>query len=262
MKYSFDIIGSKEKSIAIVEIREEGLDEKRIAHEIMENHKNVVSVLKKTSERKDVIRKRDYELITGDPNTEVIHKESNCRFKLDITKTYFSNREVTERARIAEMTQPNEDVLVMFGGIAPYPIVIAKHQKEVNKIISIEINPDAHEYAKENVKLSKLEDKVFPVLGNVEEKCEEFFGKFDRVIMPLPHEAVNFLNVAIKSLKPKGGIIHLYIIEQETEVEEKIKELMGKINSKSYDIRKVLPYSPRSYKYCVDIKLGAGFQEA
>ena len=50
---SFDIIGSREKTVAIVEISDELIEkEKEIAKEIMKRHKNVKSVLKKVSERK------------------------------------------------------------------------------------------------------------------------------------------------------------------------------------------------------------------
>jgi tRNA (guanine37-N1)-methyltransferase len=253
MRYSFDIIGSKEKAIAIIEIRDD-VDEKQAAEEIMKKHKNIATVLKKTSERKGVMRKREYEFILGDKNTEVIHRESGCRFKLDITKTYFSNREVTERQRIADMVKPGENVLVMFGGIGPFAIVIAKRQKEVEKVVSIEINPKAHEYAKENVKLNKLEGKVIPILGDVNKKCNEFFYEMDRVIMPLPHEAINYLNLAKRCLKEKGGVIDLYIIEDEDKIEERAKKIAEKIDAKSYKTKKVLPYSPGSNKYCIDIK--------
>ncbi|OGI15970.1 hypothetical protein A3K63_01295 [Candidatus Micrarchaeota archaeon RBG_16_49_10] len=255
MTYSFDIIGSKEKSVAVVELRDENSGEKEVAEQILKRHKNVVSVLKKVSERQGVMRTREYQLILGDSNTEVVHKESNCKLKLDITKAYFSNREVTERLKIAEMTKPDENVLVMFGGVAPYAIVIAKHQKSVNKVVSIEINPKAHGYAVENVRLNKLQDKVFPILADVNKKCKDLFGQFDRVAMPLPHEAINYLDLAVKCLKPKGGIIHLYIIEHEDKVEEKAGEIAKKIGAKSHKIRKVLPYSPRTYKYCIDVKV-------
>ena len=49
---SFEIIGSREKAIAIVEIPDElKKKQKEIAQEIIKKHKNVKTVLKKTSER-------------------------------------------------------------------------------------------------------------------------------------------------------------------------------------------------------------------
>ncbi|MBL7169410.1 MAG: class I SAM-dependent methyltransferase family protein [Candidatus Aenigmarchaeota archaeon] len=255
---SYDILGSREKSIAIIEEVE---NPKQVAEQIMKEHKNIKSVLMKLTERKGIERKRKYKLILGDLNTEVIHKENYCRFKLDPQKVYFSGREGTERLKIAEIVKPKETVLVMFSGIGPFSILIAKKQKDIEKIPSIEINPDAVEYMKENIRLNKVQDKVIPILGDVEEKSQEWFGKCDRVIMPLPHEARGYLELAYKCLKPKGGIIHLYIIEPEKEVKEKVKELIKEFKERAkrkltYKTRRVLPYSPRTYKYCVDIQVG------
>jgi len=252
----YDILGSREKSVAIIEEIENPV---KIGKKIINEHKSVKSVLMKLSERKGTERKREYELLVGDSNTEVIHKESGCRFKLDPQKVYFSGREGTERLKIAEMTKPNETVLVMFAGIGPFSILIVKKQPEVKKIPSIEVNPDAVNYMKENIQLNKVQDKIIPILGDVKEKSQEWFGKCDRVVMPLPHKAYDYLEIACKCLKPKG-IIHLYIIEKESDVKTKVEELTNnfqkKINKKiKYEIRKVLPYSPRTNKYCIDIKL-------
>src|SRR5437867_13270257 len=70
---SFDVIGSKEKSVAILEIPE-GLEriEKEIAESVMELQKNIKSVLKKVSKRKGKERIRELKLIAGEKNTEVL----------------------------------------------------------------------------------------------------------------------------------------------------------------------------------------------
>jgi tRNA (guanine37-N1)-methyltransferase len=88
---SFDILGSREKAVALIEIPEE-VEEYAplIAEAIMAIHTNVETVLSKESGREGEYRLRELELIAGNPNTEVIHKESGCRFKLDPRETYFS----------------------------------------------------------------------------------------------------------------------------------------------------------------------------
>ena len=251
---SFDIIGSKEKAVAIVEIPE-GKDEVEIAEEIMRKHKNVKSVLKKASARKGTFRTRKLELIKGEKNTEVLHIESGCKFKLDPRKVYFSPREGTERLRIASTVKPHETILVMFAGVGPYPIIITKKNPSINKVIAIELNPHAYRYMIENIRINKLSEKIIPILGDVREKCRDWFNKCDRVVMPLPHEAEKFLNIGVKCLKRKG-FIHLYFIEKEEKVDEKVKELISRIKRKvSYKVRKVLPYAPRVNKYCLDLAL-------
>ena len=66
---SFDIIGSRKKAVAIIEKAD-----KLQARQIMNKHKNVVSVLAKVSPRSGVYRTRKLKLIEGKRNTEVIHK--------------------------------------------------------------------------------------------------------------------------------------------------------------------------------------------
>lgn len=251
---SYDIIGSKDKAVAIVEIPK-GFNrkQKEIAEEILKRHKNVKSVLKKTSERKGVLRVRSYRLIVGEKNTEVVHVEYGYRLKLDPRKVYFSPREGTERQRIAGMVKPKETVMVMFAGIGPLAIAIAKKQPDTKQIIAIEINPDAVRYMKENIRLNKLEGKIIPILGDVKVKCKDWYGKCNRVLMPLPHKSELFIDVAKKCLK--RGYIHMYIIEDEDKIEKRVKEIVKKIKPKNYKIRKVLPYAPRVNKYCIDIKI-------
>ncbi|MEM5792817.1 MAG: class I SAM-dependent methyltransferase family protein [Candidatus Aenigmatarchaeota archaeon] len=248
---SYDIIGSREKAIAIIEKME---NPEEFAKKIIEKHKNVKTVLMKLTERSGIERTRDYKIILGEKNTEIKHKESGCIFKLDPTKVYFSVREGTERLRIASMVKPNETVLVMFAGVGPYPIIIAKKQKKINKIFSIEINPIAFEYMKENIKLNKVENKIDLFLGDVKEVSHKFFGLCDRVVMPLPHEAKNYINEAERCLKNKG-FIHLYFIASESKVDEEVEKIIEKIKTNfQYTVKKVLPYSPRTYKYCLDIQ--------
>ncbi|MEM5879229.1 MAG: class I SAM-dependent methyltransferase family protein [Candidatus Aenigmatarchaeota archaeon] len=251
---SFDIIGSKEKAVAIVEIKESE-DEKKIAEEIMKKHKNVKSVLKKVSARKGELRLREYELIAGDENTEVVHKEYGYSLKLDPQKVYFSPREAEERQRIAEQAKPGERILVMFSGIAPIAIAIAKKQPEVDKIYCIEKNEEAHKYAEENVRRNKLSHKIFLIHGDAEEEAKKLGIKFDRIVMPLPFGAKSFLDVAFSCLKDRG-IIHFYSVEEEgnlkalSEIEATAKKYGKKI--KVLNVKKVSEYAPRKWKVCID----------
>ncbi len=251
---SFDIIGSKQKAVAIVEIPEE-LKKKQllIANAIMHLHKNVKSVLAKVSARKGELRLREYELIAGNSDTEVVHKEYGYLLKLDPQKVYFSPREGMERQRIAQQVKAGEKILVMFSGCAPYAIAIAKKQPDVDKIYCIELNPDAHKYAQENVRINKLSHKIILICGDVKNECKKLEEKFDRIVMPLPFGSESFLNVAIACLKT-GGIIHFYNWGKEPDVFQNAITCIEK-NVKKYKIldkRIVLPYGPRKYKVCID----------
>lgn len=259
---SFDIIGNKQRAVCIIEIPEElKAKEVEIAYAVMKLHKAVKSVLKKASERKGVYRKRGYRLIAGDKNTEVVHKEHGYLLRLDPQKVYFSPREGTERQRIAEQVKPNEIVLVMFSGISPFPIAIAKKQPRIDKVYAVELNRNAHRYAKENVRINRLSDKIILMPGDVREECKKLYGSCDRVVMPLPLGAENFLDIAINCLKPKGGIINFYSWGSEGDLFSNTLKLIQESTknlNRRFEIlekRKVLPYKPRNFKICVDFRV-------
>jgi tRNA (guanine37-N1)-methyltransferase len=252
---SFDVIGH----IAIIEIPEKLKRKKKlVAMVIMGLNKHIKTVLEKVSERKGIYRIRKYRFLAGEKKFETFHKEYGCIFKLDPTKVYFSPRELTERQRIASQVRENETVMVMFAGVAPYAIQIAKKQPRVKEVIAIELNPIAVKYAKENVILNKVEDKVKVIEGDVKEKCKDFYGKCNRVVMPLPLGGEDFLDIAVNCLKRKG-YIHFYNWGSEPNIfenaEKVVKEKLTKINVryKIVNKRKVLPYAPRKWKVCLDI---------
>ncbi|MBL7206723.1 MAG: class I SAM-dependent methyltransferase family protein [Candidatus Aenigmarchaeota archaeon] len=249
-KGSFDIIGK----VAILELDDKlKTKKKKIAKAVMKIYPFVKTVLNKKTERGGKLRLRKFETLIG-KNTETVHKESGCLFKLDVKKTYFSPREGTERLRIAEQVKPGENVLVMFGGIAPYAIVIAKTQPSVREVYSIELNKQAHKYALESIKLNKMNNIVFSLQGDVKEMARKYYGKCDRVIMPLPKEGYKYLADALKCLKPKG-IIHFYFVSETPEEAVKIlKKEAGKQKKKIKVLnkRKVLPYSPGVFKWCIE----------
>lgn len=255
MRIAYDVIGSKEKSVALLGVNTK--NPKKIAKEIMKRHKAVKSVLQKLSERKDTFRLYPCKLLAGNKNTEVVHKEYGFSLKVDPQKAYFSPRESTERQRIAAMVKPREVVLAMFSGVAPYPIAIAKKQPLVGKIYAVEINPAAHAYALENIKLNRVEKKVIPILKDIREAKD--IGKVNRITMPLVETAIDFLDEAFYHSK-KGTIIHLYGLSKEAkfkDLEERVAKVAKKCKVK-YKIvgrQDVLPYAPRVSKVRLDIKI-------
>ncbi len=248
----FDIIGSREKAVAIIE-----KGGKKEALEIMRMYPNVKSVLKKQGGRAGIYRVYKMRLLAGDKNTEVLHREYGMIFKLDPRKVYFSPREAEERQRIARSAKEGERILVMFSGVAPYAIAIAK-QKNC-EIVCIEINKKAVEYANENIGLNSL-------AGSVENFCADIkkvyvkLGKFDRILMPLPETASRFLPEAF-AVSKKGAVIHLYGISEEknifSDLEGKIKNITKKQKTKNKIIhrQKVLPFGVRMWKVRLDLKI-------
>ena len=259
---SFDIYGSKMKAVAVIEIPEELREcEGLIAQAIMKINKNVTSVLEKESGRKGDYRTRELRLIAGDPATEVLHRESGCVFRLDPRTVYFSPRESSERDRLSSMVTDGEGVLVMFSGVGPLPIRIARRLKNVN-VTAVELNPHAHNYCVENIHLNRVADRVEAIRGDVREVCPSLGRLYDRIVMPLPREAHAFLDVAAPLLKD-GGVLHFYhwapegdlfseadgLITEAFKTEGKNLEFVGRV--------KVSQYSPRTWKIRVDARISA-----
>jgi len=254
---SFDVIGSRGRSVAVVEVSE-GLSgyEVDIAKAIMRVHRNVISVLSKGSERTGEFRTREMRVIYGDPDTVVLHRESRCVFKVDPVKAYFSPRESTERDRISEQVRDDEKVLVMFSGVGPFPIRIARSNPGAT-ITAVELNPYAHNLCVENISLNRVEGRVRAILGDVKEVCPRLGERFDRVLMPLPKGAHRFLDVAIASTK-RGGILHFYHWAPENSLFAEAERLVaGAAAVRGRSVRildevKVSQYSPRVWKVCLD----------
>lgn len=251
----FDVIGH----IAILEFPDELKKEKKIiAKVLLDVHKNIKTVLEKKSERKGVYRNREYKFLAGVKKYEALHREYGCVFKVNPVKAYFSPRELTERQRIAEQVKPREKVLVMFSGIGAYGIIIAKKQPTA-EVVCVEINKAAVKYAQENVRLNRIKN-LKNYSGDVRMVCPKLKQKFNRIVMPLPLGAENFLDVAFKCVK-KNGIIHFYNWGEEDKLFENAKKL-AKSNAKKFrkkikivGEKKVLPYAPRKWKVCLDFKV-------
>jgi len=248
----FDIIGD----IAIFStdiIKEE-------AEKLLREHKNIKVVLKKVKEFSGKYRLSKYEFVVGEKRKETLYIESGIKLKLDVEKCYFSPRLNNERLRIAKQIKKGEDVLVMFSGVAPYPLVFANHSK-ARMIFGIELNKTAHKYALENLRLNKFNNVVL-YCGDVHDICKQFKKekiKFDRIVMPLPKGAGDYLSDAFSVLKNKG-LVHFYSFAGA----EELDKLKGGIKAKCLKLKKKIKilklvkcgqYAPRKFRVCVDFKI-------
>ena len=122
---SYDIIGE----IGIIELFGELAPfSSMIGEGIMEINPHLRLVLRKSGQVSGTFRTREYEAIAGEGDTETVHEEFSCLFRLDVTKVYFNPRLSHERMRVAQQIKQGECVLDMFAGVGPYSILIAKTQ--------------------------------------------------------------------------------------------------------------------------------------
>ncbi len=207
---SVDIIGDILilKTIKGASISEQTL--RKAAKIILDKMPYVKVVLYQTTPVDGIYRVRKFKWLAGEKRTVTIHREYGCSFYTDVEKTYFSPRLSFERKRIADQVSSMETVVNMFAGVGCYSVLIAKFSKAA-VIYSIDINPEAFLYMVKNCKLNRVGDKVVPLMGDAAYFSNKLRNEADRVLMPLPSMAHNFLENAVEMLKPlKRTIIHFY----------------------------------------------------
>ncbi|MDO8726454.1 MAG: class I SAM-dependent methyltransferase family protein [Candidatus Methanoperedens sp.] len=202
-------------------------------------------------------RTRSVSVLAGEKRTETLYRENECRYRLDLSKVYFTPRLSTERMRIADKIKDGDKVVDMFAGVGPFSILIAKKFPSA-QVIAIEKNPDAVRYLKENVKLNRVKN-VKIIDGDAREAVKEISGA-DHVIMNLPHTSIEFLEAAFGILK-NGGIIHFYAMAHENDlfdgILKRIEEVAGHsgLQIVPLDKRIVRPYAPYQFNICIDFQV-------
>jgi len=204
---SYDIVGK----IAIIRLSHASPENaQNAAKAIMNIHKNVKTVLVQASPVVGAFRLRRLTHVAGENKTSTVHKEYGCLFSVDVEECYFSPRLSHERMRIAGIVKPNEIVVNMFAGVGCFSIMIAKHAN-VAKVFSIDVNPAAIQFMQENIRLNRVYGKVIPLLGDSQAIINSRLQRVaDRVLMPLPEKALEYLPCAVSALKASGGWIHYY----------------------------------------------------
>ncbi len=251
--HSQEIVGS----ILILEIPDKlKKKEKIIAQAFLEANKNIKTVVKKFHAHKGTYRLRKVKILAGEKTKETMHKENSIELKINLENTYFSARLANERLRIAKQIKKPEEVLVMFSGAAPYPLVLAKNSP-AKLITGIEINPLAHQISLEIINLNRLAHKIHIFEGNVRDIMPKIKKKFNRILMPLPKTGEIFLPLALTKAK-RGAIIHLYAFLEEDKIKQeikRIKDICCKNKHKIRILRKVIcgQFSPYMVRVCLDI---------
>jgi tRNA (guanine37-N1)-methyltransferase len=256
---SFDVIGD----IAIIKINALQNAEE-IANQIMACQKNIKTVLTPTTSITGDFRVRELKYLAGEIKTVTCHKESGCSFKVDVQKCYFSPRLSFEHTRVAKLVEFGETVVNMFAGVGCFSIFIAKTASQT-RVYSIDVNPAAFQCMEENVRINEVEESVFPILGDAKDIINsKLHGVADRVLMPLPEIALEYLPCALSTLKQTGGWIHYYDFQHAPGKENPTEKTKLKVAEKldclgvNYvfaNSRVMRPTGPNWYQTVVDIKV-------
>lgn len=253
-----DIIGN----IAILKFpkRTFWITKKLKARIFLKNNKTVTTVVEKTKGFSGELRILKTKHLAGIKTKQATYKENDCIFKFNIDESYFSPRLSNERKiiadEVAQISKQNTKILVMFAGVSPYPIIIAKKLKQMNKkakIISNELNKKANKESERNIVLNKLQNYITLVNGDAKKLPIKLKEKFDIILMPRPNLDETFLKTALK-LSKKGTTIfyHGFGTKEDAldEIKKNTKNRIGKIK-----IRKAGDIGIHKYRWQATFKV-------
>lgn len=250
--HSFEALGD----IALLKLKpEERKNAKKIAKAIMEQNPRIKSVFEKVGKVKGRYRVRSLRLILGERKYLAVYKENGCTFVFDIRRVYFSSRLSFERMRIVNQVLPGENVLVLFAGVGPYAIEIAKFKKA--NVTAIELNKWACYYMKKNAQINKVDINI--VEGDVKKKIKPFKNYADRIVAPLPKSTYKFLDEILYAAKNKC-VVHYYAFVKKNKIDQEKKKIedAGKKNRCKINFlneRVVRGYSPKEDIVVIDFEV-------
>ena len=244
------------------------------ARKFLKQNKTVTTVLEKTEKFSGKLRTLKTKHLAGIKTKEATYKENNCTFKFNIDESYFSPRLSNERKVIADQViklipetpkhrnteTPTKmcNILVMFAGISPYPIVIAKKLKQAKKSFHIyanELNKKANKESERNIKLNKLQNYITLINGDASRLPTTNYQlpKFDIILMPRPNLKDTFLKTALKLSKKGTTIFYHGFGTKESVLNEIKKDTKGKIGK--IEIRKAGDIGPYIYRWQTQFKI-------
>lgn len=252
LKTAFDSVGT----IAILEIDTELRHvEKVIGETLLAINPQLNTVLRKDGEHQGEFRTQPMKLLAGVDTRVAELVENGVKMRVNVETVYFSPRLSNERMRIAQQVKSGEDVLILFSGAAPQGVIIGKHSP-ANHIDCVEINPEGHKYALENIALNKLTN-VTAICGDAHTVVPD--KKYDRITMNLPKTAFEFLDDALSHAK-ESCVLHYYdfLHDEEFDIAKKRVSEACERAGFSYEflgIHTVGSQGVRTYRICLDVQI-------
>src|SRR6266566_5075790 len=240
---SFDVVGD----IAVIKIPEELREHRTAIGEAIRRWNPKIGV---------VLEDRG---VKGEQRTTTVHTEHGLHYRVDLSRAYFSPRLASERKRIADLIEAGETVADPFAGVGPYSILIAKRRRP-SEVHASDANPKAERFLRENVAANRA-DHVTVRQGDAHAILRQV-APVDRVILDLPHSAMDYLGAAFRALGARGTV-HVYGILEEAEEGEARDRIQSAARTAGFRMKglsqhHVRAYSPTKYQTAFDVTVVRG----
>ena len=262
----FEIVGK----IAHFNLRDEYLKYRYfIGQLVLDKNNSLTTVVNKVGKIENVFRTYEMEVIAGEENYNVEHKEGTIKFKFDLRKTYWCSRLQNERSRVLNLMKKNEVLCDAFCGVGPLALRACK--KGV-KVYANDLNPDSYEFLNNNIKINKLDKGNFVIktynmdarefiktlinltkinIDEDEENADKIFPvdlHIDHIYMNLPKDAIEFMDIFVGLFKgckeniynnTNLPIVHVYgFAKINEEPHEYLKKRIAKAFKMKYELFK------------------------
>jgi tRNA (guanine37-N1)-methyltransferase len=250
VKLPYDLIGN----VCIFKDGAKGIKYSNEAKKIVKLYGFVRTVYLKYGGVEGVERVPKLKLICGTDDPVTLHRENGLRFLVDVKRTYFNPRLSFERLELANSVKKGEKVLDMFAGVGPFSITIAKLAGAY--VDAVDINKHAFELLLRNIQINKVSTLVKGY--NMDASKYTNKAAYDRIIMNLPFNSLNYISTALQSCK-NNAVIHMYLAQRSSDddllqvMETKFRQCYTKYIIEKQ--RRVFDYSPRRAIIRFDIKL-------
>jgi len=252
---SFDVVGD----IAVIKIPEELREHRMAIGDAIRRWNPKIGVVLEDRGVKGEHRIREIDVIAGEARTTTVHTEHGLHYRVDLSRAYFSPRLASERKRIADLIEAGETVADPFAGVGPYSILIAKRRRP-REVHASDANPRAVRFLRENVAANRA-DHVTVRQGDAHSILRQV-APVDRVILDLPHSAMDYLGAAFQALGARGTV-HVYGILEEVEEGEARNRIHSAVRTAGFGMKglsqhHVRAYSPTKYQTAFDVTVVRG----
>ncbi|GIX88149.1 hypothetical protein CEXT_743501 [Caerostris extrusa] len=97
-----------------------------IGEVLLDKFSNIRTVVNKAQIIENEFRNINMELLSGEPNFEVLVKENNNQFAFDFSKVFWNPRLSNEHNEIVKKTNHGDLVYDVFAGVGPFAVPLAK----------------------------------------------------------------------------------------------------------------------------------------